>query len=203
MRVFHLIFYFLKNIFFKYLHPNLQKALSVESHMTFDEKFILYKLSRDASVIAEIGSYIGASACCFGATASTIKNSQIIAIDTWNNDAMSEGYRDTWSEFQLNTSSFSDFVVPVRGFSAEVVEKVRELAPSLDLLFIDGDHSYQGVKTDWEAYKDFLKPGSIVVFHDYGWAEGVKRVVHEDVLPLVSSHNQLPNMWWGCLSEKP
>jgi len=41
------------------------------------------------------------------------------------------------------------------------------------------------------------------VFHDYGWADGVKRVVREDVLPLVSSHDQLPNMWWGTLAKQP
>jgi len=203
MKVLRSIFYRSKNIVLRIFHPHLRHAFNVESHMTLNERLVLYKLSTDTSVIAEIGSYIGASACCFGAAASVDKNTKIICIDTWNNDAMSEGNRDTWAEFKKNTSSFSDFVVPVRGFSTDVVEQVRKIAPSLDLLFIDGDHSYEGVKADWEAYKDFLKPGSIVVFHDYGWADGVKRVVHEDVLPLVSSHDQLPNLWWGTLAKQP
>lgn len=192
----------LRNTWIRVANGELRHAFSVTSHLTFHERVRLYKLADKSGSIAEIGSYIGASACCFGAAASTNKSTQIICIDTWNNDAMSEGNRDTWAEFQKNTASFSDFVKPVRGFSTDVVDEVRKITPHLDLLFIDGDHSYDGVKADWEAYKDFLKPGSIVVFHDYGWADGVKRVVHEDVMPLVSSHDQLPNMWWGTLAKQ-
>jgi hypothetical protein len=73
----------------------------------------------------------------------------------------------------------------------------------LDVLFIDGDHSYEGVKADWDAYKSFLEPGSIVIFHDYGWADGVKKVVREDVMPLMSDYDRLPNMWWGTLLKNP
>ena len=36
----------------------------------------------------------------------------------------------------------------------------------LDFLFIDGDHSYQGVKQDFEDYKEFVRPGGIIAFHD-------------------------------------
>lgn len=184
-------------------YRQLSQAFNVQSHLTVLERARLYELSGGSNQIAEIGSYIGASACCFGASATANKNIQIICIDTWNNDAMTEGNRDTWTEFKNNTADFSEHVIPVRGFSTDVVEQVRAITPALDLLFVDGDHSYEGVKADWEAYKDFLRPGSIVIFHDYGWAEGVKRVVHEDVLPLVSSHDKLPNMWWGTLAKQP
>lgn len=36
----------------------------------------------------------------------------------------------------------------------------------LDLLFIDGDHTYEGVKQDFEMYSPFVRPGGIVAFHD-------------------------------------
>jgi len=36
----------------------------------------------------------------------------------------------------------------------------------LDLLFIDGDHSYEGVKRDWEMYSPLMREGGVVVFHD-------------------------------------
>ena len=36
----------------------------------------------------------------------------------------------------------------------------------MEFLFIDGDHSYEGVKDDFSKYAKFVKPGGIVAFHD-------------------------------------
>jgi len=36
----------------------------------------------------------------------------------------------------------------------------------LDFLFIDGEHTYEGVKQDVEAYSPFVTAGGLVVFHD-------------------------------------
>lgn len=36
----------------------------------------------------------------------------------------------------------------------------------VDFLFIDGDHSYIGVKLDYYMYKEFVKPGGWIGFHD-------------------------------------
>jgi predicted O-methyltransferase YrrM len=36
----------------------------------------------------------------------------------------------------------------------------------LDFLFIDGDHSYDGVKSDFEMYAPLVRPGGLIAFHD-------------------------------------
>lgn len=36
----------------------------------------------------------------------------------------------------------------------------------LDLLFIDGDHSYGGAKKDFELYSPLVAPGGTIAFHD-------------------------------------
>ena len=36
----------------------------------------------------------------------------------------------------------------------------------LDLLFIDGNHTYEGVKADFERYRNFVRPGGWIAFHD-------------------------------------
>lgn len=36
----------------------------------------------------------------------------------------------------------------------------------LDFLFIDGDHSYEGVKNDFEKYSVLVKKGGFIAFHD-------------------------------------
>lgn len=41
----------------------------------------------------------------------------------------------------------------------------------IDFLFIDGDHSYEGVKQDFLDYEPFVKKGGIVVLHDINDSE--------------------------------
>ncbi len=50
----------------------------------------------------------------------------------------------------------------------ETRERVSSLlgARKLDLLFIDGDHTYAGVRTDFQLYSPFVRKGGIVAFHD-------------------------------------
>jgi len=36
----------------------------------------------------------------------------------------------------------------------------------IDFLFIDGDHTYKGVKKDWEMYSPLVRDGGLVGFHD-------------------------------------
>lgn len=58
----------------------------------------------------------------------------------------------------------------------------------LDLLFIDGDHEYEGVKADFEAYRHLLREGAIVAFHDivpdYGSSKGVKTDMWAGGVPI-------------------
>lgn len=44
--------------------------------------------------------------------------------------------------------------------------KQRLAGRALDLLFIDGDHSYDGVKSDFEMYAPLLARGGTIAFHD-------------------------------------
>lgn len=36
----------------------------------------------------------------------------------------------------------------------------------LDILFLDGDHSYPGVVLDYETFKPFVREGGLIIFHD-------------------------------------
>ncbi|MEM2742136.1 MAG: class I SAM-dependent methyltransferase [Nitrososphaeria archaeon] len=48
------------------------------------------------------------------------------------------------------------------------LEKVKEILgdAQLDFLFIDGDHTYEGVKKDFEMYGPLVRKGGIMAFHD-------------------------------------
>ena len=45
----------------------------------------------------------------------------------------------------------------------------------LDFLFIDGDHSYDGVKRDYEMYGPLVKPGGLIAFHDIEFCPDVQK----------------------------
>ena len=45
----------------------------------------------------------------------------------------------------------------------------RDWTRPIDLIFIDGDHSHQGVKADWELFSPFLTASGVAVFHDTTW----------------------------------
>ena len=39
-------------------------------------------------------------------------------------------------------------------------------AEVLDFLFIDGDHSFEGVSKDHQLYSPLVRPGGVIAFHD-------------------------------------
>jgi predicted O-methyltransferase YrrM len=53
----------------------------------------------------------------------------------------------------------------------ETLKKVSDR--KYDLLFIDGDHSFEGVKKDFEMYSPLVRKGGLVAFHDIFSEEGV------------------------------
>ncbi len=50
----------------------------------------------------------------------------------------------------------------------ETLNEIRQLLEGnpLDFLFIDGDHRYDGVRTDFDMYAPLVKPGGLIGFHD-------------------------------------
>ena len=182
-------------------YPQLSASFAVPSHLTHDERVALYSLAQSPGIesIVEIGSYLGASAAALAAGLRDASNdaARVYCIDTWHNDAMSDGQRDTMASFLENTSVFGASIVVKRGWSTDVAASIAESAGQIDLLFIDGDHSHPGCLADWKTYAPLLKPGAWVAFHDIGWAEGVQQVVREHVAPLAHSADTLPNLWWG------
>ncbi len=170
-------------------------ALGIFTHMTLDERIFLYGTSLRLprrSKIAEIGSYLGASAC-FLAAAARERESEVYCIDTWRNDSMSEGNRDTWGEFERNVARYRTWIKPVRSSSVEAATQVPD---GLALLFVDGDHSYEGVVGDLHAWLPKLQDGGWLVMHDWGVYPGVRRAVEELVRPHeASAPVKFPNMY--------
>ncbi|MBC8029384.1 MAG: class I SAM-dependent methyltransferase [Pyrinomonadaceae bacterium] len=136
-----------------------------------DSAYLLYALVKSSkpTVVVEIGSARGRSTCFMAMALKENGSGKLYAIDPhtqtdWN-DAESV---NTFEILKSNVASLGleGFVEICRNTSIEVA---RSWKSSIDILFIDGDHSYEGAKRDWELFSPFVKPFGSVVFHDTLW----------------------------------
>ena len=47
-----------------------------------------------------------------------------------------------------------------------LLKALSERGDKIDVLFIDGDHTYAGVKADFDLWSPLVRPGGLVIFHD-------------------------------------
>jgi predicted O-methyltransferase YrrM len=175
----------------------LFKNNRIPTHLSFKEKIALSILASGCrGKLLEIGSYLGASACYIALTINRSSTSRLYCVDTWENDAMSEGQQKTYFRFLHNTAPYHDRIVTLRGTSAEIAQSFDK---PLNFIFFDGDHSYTGIKEDVDIWLPKLESGGLVVFHDIGWAEGVQRVVREEIKPIAKAEQQLSNLYWAWI----
>lgn len=121
-----------------------------------------------------------------------------IAVDPW---CPTEDYK-RWPDaaHQRNERKFADVMArhpgkirKVKAFSVDAAPKV--LDGSLDLVFIDGDHSYKGVRADIDAWLPKVRKGGFIAGHDYDntakygdMFKGVDRAVHENFGDNFTTH---------------
>jgi cephalosporin hydroxylase len=81
-------------------------------------------------------------------------------------------------EFIFDKPNSEMFLIRDDSHNLSTYEKVSQIiqGENLDFLFIDGDHTYEGVKKDFDLYSKFVNSG-IIAFHDIAHKEGDYGVV--------------------------
>jgi predicted O-methyltransferase YrrM len=77
---------------------------------------------------------------------------------------------------QDNISDFAPRGKILRGYSQDFVNSFED--KSLDYIFIDGDHSYEGALRDCELFFPKIKSNGIFAGHDWSF-DGVRKAVNE------------------------
>jgi hypothetical protein len=137
-------------------------------------------------VVVEIGSFKGKSTVALASLAQHYRTDRVISIDPHDAPSVTDPM------LGMQASSFDDFLSTLRKAAVEPYVEVhratsREVSVGwnrpIRFLWIDGDHTYDGAKLDFDLYSRHLVEGAIVAVHDtLHEFEGPIRVFVEEIL---------------------
>jgi predicted O-methyltransferase YrrM len=131
------------------------------------ERACLLKHATGKHVIAEIGTFEAVNTRAFRSVVA--EDGVVIAIDPYPRSLFGVfgfGWIRRIAHEEVSKVSRAQVLwVENLGKFAPTEERVKPYLP-VDFLFIDGDHSYEGIKEDWLAWSDCVKPDGIVALHD-------------------------------------
>jgi hypothetical protein len=111
---------------------------------------------------------------------------KLFLVDSWNHIPKIRGdgnnhqqwHEQNFAKARRQVKEFGDRAVILRGFSVDMASHVDD--DSLSLVYLDADHSYNGVMTDLNTWFPKLKKGGVMAGHDFMSPEyGVKQAVEE------------------------
>ena len=151
--------------------------------LQFDEAALLYRLAREASdgPFVEIGRFKGGSTFVF---ASVLPE----GVELWSYDLHVELRPDMpGSALDAELRSALERYGLAHKVHLVVADSRAVDPPSerIEVLFVDGDHSYEGAKADYERWSQWVRPGGHLLFHDAVDAGGYGNV-YPGVVRLVA-----------------
>lgn len=130
-------------------------------------------------VVFEIGSYKGRSTIAMASALS--EGSRLITVDSYE-DFLTE---DKESFVQKYGNAKAEFFANIEACGvSKIVEhcsSIPDTIPDLDMAFIDGDHKYDAVKSDFLKIFPKVKVGGYIVMHDVISHEGPTRLWSEHI----------------------
>lgn len=131
------------------------------SQTSESERLLLATLARESNCLVEIGVFEGLVTRILAENSSD--NSIVYGIDPFFRGRVGICWSLFIAKIYLNVYIQKDKIRLLRGLSPGSGHLVLGL---VDFVFLDGDHSYVGLKDDWEYWSDRLVEGGIVALHD-------------------------------------
>lgn len=160
----------------------IEQFKNIKGFLDHAEGEFLYELARTyckKSFAVEIGSYCGKSACYIAAGCKQ-NNRVLISIDHHKGSEeqqFGQEYFDPklYDEESKSINTFPHFQATVKKFrftetiiplvmTSQSASKI--LSNNIDLIFIDGSHTFESAQSDYYHWKPKLRPGGILAIHD-------------------------------------
>jgi len=155
---------------------------NIKGFLSHEEGLFLFRLAKEYclnGVAVEIGSYCGKSACYIG-QACKENNTQLVTIDHHRGseeqqlgqeyfDPEEYDYKknrvDTLPTLLKNISKFN-LDNSIRALVSDSASAAKSLEDDLDIVFIDGSHTFESARLDYASWKGKIRKGGILAIHD-------------------------------------
>lgn len=122
--------------------------------------------------VVELGVYRARTTVWLAAGAQAGRGAHVYAVDPWD-DPQHQPFKPKFAQPEqreiaqahVTEQGHDDHVTLIQGFSAQVGQAWDSV--KVGLLYIDGDHTYEGVMADWQAWSPHLVGTATVVWDDY------------------------------------
>jgi cephalosporin hydroxylase len=120
--------------------------------------FLAFAAQSSPQTVCEIGTAKGGTTFLLGQSLPSVTH--MLGVDLLVNNKSKLRY--------FTKPSQQITLIDASSYDPATVDRVKQILSGkpIDLLFIDGDHTYDGVKKDFLLYRHFVKPGGIIAFHD-------------------------------------
>ncbi len=166
-------------------HSNMININGVRGYLVPGDVAFLWNLAASlpkGGTYLEIGSWMGLSSIVVSTSliASLNFDARVFCVDTWEGSEEHQSIEEVLGKQlhniflnNITQAGVDHFIVPRRGPSLEIVNTIPN--NSLDIVFIDGDHSQKGCYADMVAWMPKVKHGGRFLGHDAMEHQGMVR----------------------------
>lgn len=139
-------------------------AAEPETQTTAAERSCLCRYAAAARVVVEIGAWHGVTTAQLkGALPAGAK---IFAVDPYFPGRLGFSFQKIIAAREVRRSAGLATVSFVRCTGVEAAALFAGQRGAVDLVFVDGDHSYEGISADWHSWSPLIRRGGYVALHD-------------------------------------
>jgi hypothetical protein len=156
-----------------------------------------------AQVIVEVGVAEAKSTdwLCRGAK---LRGGKVYGYDLWDTHGLNKQF-EHWSskekcETYLQSKGHTNFeLTKINSRTPEFAELIKSKHPSIDLAYIDGCHSYDGIKNDFDVIYPLLSESGVIVFHDTLRIDGCREFMIDLRTKFFDGTYDLITFPWGSM----